>query len=117
MMKLLIATGASSGIGLAIAARFLDDGWSVVNISRPCPVPEVANIVCDLSEAGVVDALREPLASRLDTASRECLIHNTATMTPVQIPLRHRKTRQLYYPLPGFNLSVTHLSGHDTQLR
>ncbi|MBS1201941.1 MAG: short chain dehydrogenase, partial [Chromatiaceae bacterium] len=32
-MNLLIVTGASSGIGRAVAARFLSEGFAVVNVS------------------------------------------------------------------------------------
>ncbi len=29
-----VVTGASTGIGLAVATRFLEDGWNVVGLSR-----------------------------------------------------------------------------------
>ena len=34
-----VVTGVSSGIGLAIARRLLDDGWAVVGLSRTRPDP------------------------------------------------------------------------------
>lgn len=36
--QVAVVTGASSGIGEAIALRLLDDGWSVVGVSRSEPV-------------------------------------------------------------------------------
>lgn len=82
-MKILIITGASAGIGRAVATRFLADGWSVVNLSRrPCPEPGVENLLCDLSDPGALDAaaVREPLSAALATAERVCLVHNAAVM-------------------------------------
>lgn len=38
-MKIVIITGASDGLGKAIAQKCVDDGMKVVNISRSkCPV-------------------------------------------------------------------------------
>lgn len=45
MSPLAILTGASSGIGAAAAEQFIDQGYSVVNISRrDCPIPGVCSI-------------------------------------------------------------------------
>ncbi|MBK1717749.1 SDR family NAD(P)-dependent oxidoreductase [Thiocystis violacea] len=80
-MNQLIITGASSGIGRAIATRFLVDGWDVANLSRrPCPERGVENLACDLSDPGVLDALSADWSSRFAAAERLCLVHNASTM-------------------------------------
>lgn len=80
-MKHLIVTGASSGIGRAIAARFLRDGYRVLNIARrPCPEPGVQNLACDLAVPGAADGLAEGLGPWLDGVDRVCLVHNASIM-------------------------------------
>ena len=88
-MRLAVVTGASAGIGLATAARFLDAGYAVVNLSRrPCPLAAVTHIRCDLA-ADIAGQLAGKLAPRLEGAEQIALIHNasrllndTATDTP-----------------------------------
>lgn len=60
-MKTVIITGASDGLGKAIAQKCVDDGMKVVNISRSkCPVGGVDNILCDLSiEKDIENAVAE----------------------------------------------------------
>ena len=63
-----IVSGASSGIGAAIAARLTQDGWSVTGISRSAPAPGIAHIPLDLAQAdgtAVLAALREVPATAL----------------------------------------------------
>ena len=80
-MNLLIITGASSGIGRAVATRFLLEGFAVVNVSRrPCPERGVENIPCDLAEPGAADALEAQLTPWLADAGRVCLVHNASLM-------------------------------------
>jgi 3-oxoacyl-[acyl-carrier protein] reductase len=52
-------TGASSGIGLATAQAFLDEGYEVINFSRRnCPLnsPRLTSIAVDLSDAAATRA-------------------------------------------------------------
>ena len=84
MSPLAILTGASSGIGAAAAQQFIDQGYSVVNISRrDCPVDGVETLHTDLADAasltGTCDALAERLQARED-ASPVCLVHNASLM-------------------------------------
>lgn len=80
-MKRLIITGASSGIGRAIAARFQQDGHLVLNLSRrPSPARAVETLNCDLAEPGAVEELAEPLAAWLAGAEQICLVHNASVM-------------------------------------
>ncbi|ESQ17316.1 MAG TPA: SDR family oxidoreductase [Chromatiaceae bacterium] len=80
-MRCLVITGASSGIGRAIAVRFLRDGFSVVNLSRRvCPESEVDTLCCDLSKPGAVDGIKKRLRARLQDAEAICLVHNASAM-------------------------------------
>jgi NAD(P)-dependent dehydrogenase (short-subunit alcohol dehydrogenase family) len=80
-MNLLIITGASSGIGLAIAQRFRRDGCPVVNISRHlCPEQGVTNIQCDLAAPGAADGLDRALAPWLRDRYQVCVVHNASNI-------------------------------------
>ena len=79
--RIAIVTGASKGIGLATAQRFLDADYRVINISRsPCSLEGVQNIKWDLSKkdwASESDTLLELIGE----TSEICLVHNSAVMT------------------------------------
>jgi 3-oxoacyl-[acyl-carrier protein] reductase len=81
IMKCLLITGASTGIGLRTAHRFADAGYSVVNLSRRrCPLNTVHHINCDLSAPGFLENINNQLAQVLKQAKRVVLIHNAARM-------------------------------------
>jgi len=85
-MNRLIITGASSGIGRAIATRFVQDGFAVLNISRhPCHAPGVDNIGCDLSVPGEADQIAGALTAWSQDAGRLCLVHNASVMHRTRI--------------------------------
>lgn len=80
-MKLAIVTGASAGIGLATARRFVDAGYRTVNLSRrPCPLPAVTHLRCDLSDPDALDAIAPELAATLEGATEVALIHNASRL-------------------------------------
>ncbi|MCE2437267.1 MAG: SDR family oxidoreductase [Pseudomonadales bacterium] len=78
--KLLVLTGASSGIGLATAERFCERHYRVINISRrPCPLDGVQTLSCDLSVPHFENELASKLASAIGEDGEICLVHNAAT--------------------------------------
>jgi 3-oxoacyl-[acyl-carrier protein] reductase len=80
-VKLLVITGASSGIGEAAARLFLAEGYTVMNISRrPCPVDGTSSLQLDLAGEGVEGALRSALADALERASEIVLVHNASLL-------------------------------------
>ncbi len=79
--KLAIVTGASAGIGLATAARFLEAGYQVVNLSRrPCPLEAATHLRCDLADPGALDGVRQEIEAALDGAEEVALIHNASRL-------------------------------------
>lgn len=81
MARLLVISGASAGIGKATAAKFIEDNWEVVNLSRrAAPVAGVNNIAVDLARAGFLEKIRPELEPKLAAASQICLIHNAALL-------------------------------------
>jgi NAD(P)-dependent dehydrogenase (short-subunit alcohol dehydrogenase family) len=81
-VKLLIITGASAGIGLATAQRFVDDDYDVVNLSRRrCPIRAVTHMNCDLAQPGFFEPLSSQLTPLVKDAEHIVLIHNAAKMT------------------------------------
>lgn len=89
MKRFALVTGASSGLGLAIAREFLDRGWEVVGVSRraaPIERAGYADLACDLSDADAIDAcFGDDFAAkhRLSERPRVALINNAATLGPV----------------------------------
>lgn len=80
-MKCLLITGASAGIGLHTAERFLEAGYQVINLSRRrCPLESVSHINCDLSEPGFIDQISSQLTPTLTAADEIVLIHNAARL-------------------------------------
>lgn len=80
-MKAAIVTGASAGIGLAAAERFIEAGFRVVNLSRrPCPLASVRHIRCDLGNPRFLDVIRDDLAEALGNASEIVMLHNASRL-------------------------------------
>jgi NAD(P)-dependent dehydrogenase (short-subunit alcohol dehydrogenase family) len=63
----VVLTGGSSGIGLATAQAFLDEGYEVINLSRrDCPLrsPRLTSVSVDLADAAATDEAVRAVASR-----------------------------------------------------
>ena len=89
-MKTLLISGASAGIGARTAEAFLEADYRVVNLSRrPCPVPGVAHIRCDLSRPAFLADIASDLAPHLRSTERIALVHNASRLvndTAVETP-------------------------------
>jgi len=114
--KLLVITGASSGIGLACAQAFLADGYRVVNLSRrPCPNTAVKSIACDLAQPDFGAALAGELATELAGASHISVVHNASLLANDKIgetssaDLRHIYEINLIAPNTLNNLLIKHM--------
>ncbi|MEC8075891.1 MAG: SDR family oxidoreductase [Pseudomonadota bacterium] len=80
-MPCLVITGASSGIGLATAAVFIESGYTVINLSRSaCDVDGVTNITCDLADPNFLPDIETTLLAGIAEADTLCLVHNAARL-------------------------------------
>ncbi len=87
MAKTIVITGASSGIGLATAERFLAAGWNVGAVARRADRldalvaanPSAMALACDVADAGAVDAAFAAAAARF---GRIDALFNNAGMSP-----------------------------------
>jgi NAD(P)-dependent dehydrogenase (short-subunit alcohol dehydrogenase family) len=78
---LLVITGASRGIGLAVAELFVKKGWQVLNLSRgKCPNNAVVTRQIDLSHSDVEQSLTKYIYEFIPEPRRICLVHNAATI-------------------------------------
>lgn len=94
MTRTAIITGASRGLGAALAARFWANGYSLVLIARgraglertraglPAASAQTCEVVpCDLGDADAVDSLVSGLHKRLNRA--DVLVNNAAIHGPI----------------------------------
>jgi NAD(P)-dependent dehydrogenase (short-subunit alcohol dehydrogenase family) len=74
-MNRVVVTGASSGIGLAAAQAFLNDGYEVISMARrPCPLrsDNLRSVTVDLMDA---EATRAAMLELAATAPATTLVH------------------------------------------
>ncbi len=87
-MKTIIVTGASAGIGRAVAERFLEDGWQVGLIARRAEVLEEmavgrSNAVILPCDVAVADQVDRAFADLMGKAGRlDVLFNNAGIFTP-----------------------------------
>ena len=88
-----VVTGTSSGIGAAIAARLLAEGWRVTGLSRTDPhraEPGYAHLAVDLLD-------RAALVNALDGLTPDALVHAAGVMRGGTLgALDHNASRELW---------------------
>lgn len=127
-MKSIIVTGASSGIGRAVAERFLTEGWQVGLIARrkdalldvAADAPNAHVLPCDVTDAHAVEAAFQTFATNVDHL--DVLFNNAGIFTPAA-PIDevsvHDWTRAVSVNLTGMFLcaraAFKHMRGQDPQ--
>ena len=77
----VLVTGASSGIGLASAARFVAGGATVVGVSRRrSPHEGVISVTADLASADWPENLNTAFSAHFEKGRRTVVVHNAATL-------------------------------------
>lgn len=87
-MKQILITGASKGIGLAIARRFYGQGWRVIICARGAAalqaaqkeMPGLITFSCDLNDKGSVQAFASKVAA--EYGGLDVLVNNGGTFLP-----------------------------------
>lgn len=97
MARTIVVTGASAGIGRAVAERFLAEGWNVALVARrAAALADMARgreralaLPCDVSDAGAVDAAFAATVARFGRI--DALFNNAGISRPAglidEIPL------------------------------
>ena len=91
MAGTLVVTGASAGIGRAVARRFLGEGWNVVLIARRAGAlveaadgfPEALCLTCDVSDPEAVDRAFATVVARFGRI--DVLFNNAGIFRPAAL--------------------------------
>lgn len=77
-----VVTGGNRGIGEDISRRFLDQGYTVVNISRQAPQfshERLVNFECDLADRDATQSIGQEVAGRYAV---DTFVHNAGVIRP-----------------------------------
>ena len=77
-----LVTGSSSGIGLAVARRLLDDGWQVLGFDIAAPAIEHPRFVATTVDLADTASLRTALA---DVGSLQAVVHGAGILRPASL--------------------------------
>lgn len=80
MTKRVVVTGASRGIGRAIAVRLQDDGWSIVNLDREKPGNDGVGMWIE-ADLTLTESLEGALQAALDDGPVAGLVNNAGIGT------------------------------------
>lgn len=64
MSKIVVITGASSGIGNGLKQRYINDGNVVISLDKNCENPDSTNYVCDVSNKAQVEQVFDEIGKK-----------------------------------------------------
>ncbi|SCK23410.1 SDR family NAD(P)-dependent oxidoreductase [Vogesella sp. LIG4] len=86
-MKAAIVTGASRGLGAALSAQLLADGYRVAAIARDCGSlpqhPQLITLDADLADSQLLPLIMERALAALGSCASYTLINNAGTVQPI----------------------------------
>lgn len=82
MVKTLVITGASKGIGLATAKKFLSQGYRVINLSRSTPPLEhITHLTVDFTNTHWSKHVQTDLQNAIAGSESIALVHNVGLIS------------------------------------